>query len=70
MAKGDFVFEVNEAEYARLTSALEQLSEIEQSTVIKQGLKQGSTMNVFKQYFKTTFLINVDFPAPHDALIR
>ena len=32
MAKGDFVFEVNEAEYARLTSAMEQLSEIEQST--------------------------------------
>lgn len=54
MAKGDFVFEVNEAEYARLTSAMEQLSEIEQSAVIKHGLKQGSTMLLTAG--KTSFL--------------
>ena len=44
MAKGDFVFEVSEADYARLTAALEELSEIEQSTILKQGFKQGSSM--------------------------
>ena len=54
MAKGDFVFEVNEAQYARLERALENLSEIEQSTVIKQGLKQGSTMLLTAG--KTSFL--------------
>lgn len=44
MAKGDFVFEVKESDYVKITSALEKLSDIEQSTILKQGFKQGSNM--------------------------
>ena len=44
MAKGDFIFEVSEADYARITTNLDKLSDIEKSTVLKQGFKQGSTM--------------------------
>lgn len=50
----DFKFTVNEADYARLQSALEELSEIENSVVIKQGLKQGS--NTLLVAGKTSFL--------------
>lgn len=54
MAKGDFVFEVSEADYARIITALDKLSDVEKSTVIKQGLKQGSTMLLTAG--KTSFL--------------
>jgi hypothetical protein len=44
MAQGDFVFSIKESDYARITSALAKLSEIESSVVIKQGLKRGSAL--------------------------
>ena len=44
MAKGDFVFSVKETDYIKIKGALEKLSDVEQSTVLKQGFKQGSNM--------------------------
>ena len=44
MAKGDFVFSVKDTDYIKIKGALEKLSDVEQSTVLKQGFKQGSNM--------------------------
>lgn len=44
MAQGDFKFTVSEVDYARLTNALEELSEIEQNVALKRSFKQGSEM--------------------------
>jgi hypothetical protein len=44
MAKGNFVFSVNEGDYARIMTALNKMSQIEQNVVLKQGFKKGSTL--------------------------
>jgi hypothetical protein len=54
MAKGDFVFEVSEGDYARISSALDKLSHIDRNVVIKHGLKKGSQMML--NAGKTSFL--------------
>ena len=44
MASGDFKFTVKESDYIRITRALEQMSDIEQHTILKRSYKEGSAM--------------------------
>lgn len=43
---GDFKFTVNEAEYARIQKALEQVSQVDQNNILKKGYKEGSKLMI------------------------
>ena len=51
---GDFKFTVNEAEYARIQKALEQVSQVDQNNILKKGYKEGSKVLIAAG--KTSFL--------------
>lgn len=44
MASGDFKFSVNEADYARIMRAFEEMADIEKNYIVQRGFKQGSQM--------------------------
>lgn len=41
MAQGDFVFSVNETDYARIQRAFEQMADIEKNYIVQRSFKQG-----------------------------
>lgn len=44
MSSGNFKFTVKESDYIRITRALQEMSDIEQHTILKRSYKQGSAM--------------------------